>query len=147
MKHLPALLVLGCALVCVNGARAETVTTRLTPKKTSDHLYTFTIKVERVRAIDTGKYLQFHVTVKPKPENTHPLPHRAGTLLVYAGKEFISSCDVQSTERKGELLFSFKVATKHAEKSKFMFAESHGPESERGGFYYWFYLADFVDPK
>lgn len=142
VKRLPVLLVLGCALVLMNRAPAETVSTRLTPKKTSDHLYSFTIKVERL-----DECLRFHVTVKPKPEHTHLLSNRTGTLSVYAGKEFVSSCDVQSTERKGELSFSFQVATKHAEKSTFMFAEALGPDQEPGGFYYWFYLADFVDPK
>jgi hypothetical protein len=147
VKRFSVLLVLGCALGFMTRAQAETVSTRLTREKTSDHLYSFTIKVERLKDNEMGESLQFHVTVKAKAGNTRPLPNRTGTLSVYAGKEFIASCDVQSAERRGELSYSFRVAAKHAEKSSFTFAETLDAPHERQGFYYWFYLADFVEPK
>ena len=69
------------------------------------------------------------------------LPQRSGELRVVSGKEFVSSCDVQSTGRDGERSFSFRVAAKYAEKSTFRYAQT----GEFGHISYWFYLKDFVE--
>jgi hypothetical protein len=45
--------------------------------------------------------------------------------------------------KDGTLSFTFRVAAKYAELSRFTFAESFG---EAGAFYYWFDLGDFADP-
>lgn len=145
MRIASAIVALVTALTVAGSARAETVSTRLTPKKTGDHLWSFAVTVERQKE-GAGEFLQFRVTAKPtNAGNVAPLPHRCGTLSVFAGKEFVSSCEVRPTERDGELSFSFRVAAKYAEKSTFIFAETPDHEAERGGFYYWFYLKDFAD--
>jgi hypothetical protein len=145
VKPLAALLVLAGSLVVASPVRAETVSTRLTPKKTGDHLYSFAIKVERLRENDTGEFLEFHVTVKPtKAGKAARLPRRSGRLDVYAAKkELVVSCEVQPTGRDDEVSYSFRVSAKHLGHATFTFAETAG-EAEFGGFYYWFYLADFA---
>lgn len=152
MKLATILSAFVCCLIVVGQIRAETVYTRLTPEKTSDHLYSFTIKVEPLRRAhnvaqidDVGEFLQFHVTVKLKDASKHGwLPRQSGEVRVFNGKEFIFSSDVQPTKRDGEFSFSFQVAAKYVEKSGFTFAETAG--ADRDGFFYWFYLKDFVPP-
>ncbi len=148
MKLVTVLSVLAGSLIVAGQVRAERTSTRLTTEKTSDHLYSFTIKVERLKTIDRGDLVEIHVTVKTKNAGAHiAKPHRSGKLEVFNGKEFISSCDVQPTGREEELSFSFNVAVKYAEKSRFIFAETDPSQAEFGqGFYYWFYLKDFVEP-
>ena len=104
-------------------------------------MYSFTIKVDRLKDTDLGEFLQFHVTVKGK--DLKELPIRSHELRVFNGKEFISACEVQPTGRDGERSFSFRVAAKYAEKSTFTYAQS-GDFDHIG---YWFYLKDFVEPK
>ncbi len=146
MKPLHTLLALVC-FVSINGTvRAERVTTHLTREKTSDHLYSFTITVERQKDNSLGDYLEFRVMVKPKDSKATGLPRRSGTMEVFADKEFISSCEVQLTERDGELVYSFRVAVKYVERSKFIFAETIKQADDAQGFFYWFYLKDFVEP-
>lgn len=150
MKLVTALSVLVGSLIVVGQVRAETIYTRLTREKTSDHLYSFTIKVERLKETKAGEFFEFHVTVKAMNAGAHIAhPHRSGELEVFNGKKLISSCHVQPTRRDGELSFSFRVAAKYAEKSRFTFAETpdHPDSPDLGGFYYWFYLEDFVESK
>jgi hypothetical protein len=150
MKLVTVLSVLVGSLIVAGQVRAETIHTRLTREKTSDHLYSFTIKVERLKETEAGEFFEFHVTVKAKNAGGHiAQPHRSGELKVFNGKELVSSCYVKPTERDDEQSFSFRVAAKYAEKSRFTFAETpdHPDARERGGFHYWFYLKDFVESK
>jgi RNA polymerase sigma factor (sigma-70 family) len=117
--------------------QAETVTTRVTREMIKDHLYSFTIKVERFNEDNVGQFLQFHVTVKPKDERASRLPHCSGKLEVFDGEELVSSCAVQPSGRGRELLFNFRVAPKYADDSKFVFAEIPAGANQFGeGFYY-----------
>ena len=142
MKLVPALFVLVSSLLVTGQVAAETWSKQLTPGKTSDGMYSFTIKVDRLKEAGVGEFLQFHVTVKGKdiPE----LPNRSGELRIVNGKEFITSCDVRPTGRDGERSFSFRVAAKYAEKSTFRYAQTGG---DFGHISYWFYLKDFVESK
>jgi len=142
VKLVRAILVSLCAVAAAGPARAETLYERLTPGKTADNLYSFTIKAERQKDEKAGEYLAFHVAVKPKPGAGSG--HRSGTLEVFAGKEFVSSCEVRPAEKGGELSFSFRIAAKYAAKSRFTFEENFG---RPGAFTYWFHPADFIDPK
>src|SRR3954447_6613274 len=96
---MPALFAL---LAAAGPARAETWAKQLTPGKTEDTLYAFTIKAERQTEDKTGEFLEFRVTVKPKP-GTGAAGRRSGTLAVFAGKEFVSSCRVVSAGGGNEL--------------------------------------------
>lgn len=138
MKLVRAVLASVCVLAA-GPARAETVSKRLTPGKTDDNLYSFTIKAERQKDEKAGEYLAFQVTVKPKPGAGSGL--RSGTLEVFAGEEFVSSCEVRPAEKDGELSFSFRIAAKYAGKSRFTFAELLG---EFDAAYYWFHPGDFI---
>jgi hypothetical protein len=147
MKLVTALTVLVGSLFVAGSVRAERTSIWLTQENADNHLYSFTIKVERLKENDVGEFLQFHVTVKPKDAKAPRLPHHSGKLNVFMGKEFVSSCDVQPNGRDGELSFSFRVAAKYAEKSSFMFAEILEHPAGGQGSYYWFYLKDFVEQK
>jgi hypothetical protein len=129
-------------------ARPElrTVHTRLSKGKTGDHLYSFTIKVERAKDGD-AEVFQFRVTAKPKNLKAPRLPCLSGALEVFDGKRLVSVCDVRRGGRDGQLSFSFRVAARYAEKSRFTFAETLGEQGEGQGFYYWFYLKDFAEPE
>jgi hypothetical protein len=159
MKLPPTLLVLVSLLLVPGQARAESWSKQLKPDKTSDHLYSFTIKVEplkRARNLaqidDEGEFLQFHVTVKlvasaeelKEASKQGWRPQYSGELRVFDGKKFISACNVQPTRRDGEFSFSFQIDAKYAEKSGFTFAMTEGEEGS--GISYWFYLKDFVVP-
>jgi hypothetical protein len=141
MKIVPVLAGLVCALLVAGPVGAESWSKQLTPGKTRDEMYSFTIKVERLRGADEGEFLQFHVTVKG--EDLKELPSRSHELRVFHGKEFVTSCEVQPTRRDGERTFSFRVAAKYAEKSTFKYAQS----SDFDHISYWFYLKDFVEPR
>jgi hypothetical protein len=115
MKLVTVLSVLVGSLIVAGQVRAETIHTRLTREKTSDHLYSFTIKVERLKETEAGEFFEFHVTVKAKNAGGHiAQPHRSGELQVFNGKELVSSCYVKPTERDDEQSFSFRVAAKYA---------------------------------
>lgn len=141
MKLVVVLLVLVSSLLGVGQAAAESWSKRLTREKTSDEMYSFTIKVDRLKETDVGEFLQFHVTVKGL--DLEELPHRSGELRVFNGKEFVSSSDVQPTGPAGKRSFSFRVAAKYAETSTFRYAQN----GEFGHISYWFYLKDFVEPE
>jgi hypothetical protein len=144
MKIVTVLSVLVGSLIVAGQLRAETMVTRLTPEKTGDHFYSFTIKVERLKKPEAGEFFEFHVTVKAKNAGDHlKEPRLSGKLEVFNGKELVSSCRVQPTERDGELSFSFRVAAKYAEMSQFAYAE----EGDMDSIHYWFYLKDFVESK
>ncbi|MFO0798897.1 MAG: hypothetical protein U0804_15615 [Gemmataceae bacterium] len=146
MPHVLSLAGFVGLLVATGSARAEWVTTRVTPEKAGDHLYEFAVKVERVKQRDAGDLLDFHVTVTVKNAGGVPLgPRRRGVLEVFAGTDLVSNCEVRPTERAGVRTFAFRVAASHAEKSKFVYSETVEPEDQ--GFSYWFYLQDFVRSK
>ena len=160
MKLIYVLLVLVCPLLVAGQVRAETWSKQLKRDKTSDQMYSFTIKVEplkRARDLaqgeDVGEFLQFNVAVKPvgsaeqlkEARKQGWRPHYSGELRVFDGKKFISACNVQMTQRDAELSFTFQVAAKYAEKSGFTFAQTEGAWD--GGISYWFYLKDFVESK
>src|SRR5262245_46213277 len=123
MKRVLVLWTLTGHLILVGGALAETVHTRLTREKTGDHLYSFTVKVERVKE-GGAEFLLFTVTARPKDPKAPRLPRLAGTLEVFDGKAPVSSCDVRQGGDKGRMTFSFRVAAKYAERSRFTFAET-----------------------
>jgi hypothetical protein len=129
-------------LAAAGPARAETWAKQITPGKTADNLFSFAIKSERQTGDRTGEYLEFQVTVTPKPGAG--AGDRTGTVEVFAGTEFVSSCEVRPAETAGKLSFSFRVAPKYAERSRFTFAESFRPG---GTISYWFVLGDFAEPK
>ena len=81
-----------------------------------------------------------HVTVKL--DHTIKMLVRRGLLLVYNGKEFVSSSEVEPTVPDGERSFSFRIAAKYAEKSRFTYSESN-----KDSIGYWFYVQDFVPTK
>ena len=148
MKLLAPFLVLVCSLVFVSQTHAENTSTRVTRKKPGDHLWSFTVKVtDRFQPAGDGEYVRFQVTVNPTAANTHPLPHRVGTLKVYNDKEFVSSCELKMTEGREGLTFTFLIAEKYAEKSTFVFSETTDADAELCGCHYWFYLQDFVEAK
>jgi hypothetical protein len=147
MKLVLALSLLVGSLLVAGQVRAEAVSTRLTKEKTEDHLYAFTIKSERVKEAEAGEFFEFRVTVKRKDAKAPRLPNRSGELCVFNGKKFVSSSKLEPTGRDGELSFSFRVAVKYAEKSYFMFSETVETGDGVSGFYYSFYLKDFVEPK
>ncbi len=147
MRSFHTALVLVCASVVADQARAERTSTRLTPGKSGDHLWSFTVKVERLREAEAGEFLEFRVTATPTAANTHPLPRRSAASEVFHGKEFVSSCGVQPAGPGGELTFSFRVAAKYVAKSRFMFGESVEHPAGVAGRYYWFHLGDFVERK
>jgi hypothetical protein len=144
MKRVLVLWALAGLLILAGAAMAETVHTRLTREKSGDHLYSFTVKVKRVKE-GGAEFLQFNVTARPKDPKAPRLPRLAGTLEVFDGKALVSSCDVRQGGDKGGMSFSFRVAARYAERSRFTFAETLGPPVGEGqGFYYWFYLNDFA---
>jgi hypothetical protein len=143
MKRVLVLWALAGPLILAGAALAEPVHTRLTREKSGDHLYSFTVKVKRVKE-GGAEFLQFAVTARLKDPNTPRLPRLAGALEIFDGKALVSSCDVRQGESKGGVTFSFRVAARYAERSRFTFAETLGPEGEGQGFYYWFYLSDFA---
>ena len=160
MKLIYVLLVLVCSLLVAGQVGAETWSKQLKRDKTSDQMYSFTIKVEPLKRAhnlaqidDVGEFLQFHVTVKlvasaeqlKEARKQGWRPQYSGELRVFDGKKFISACNVQPTRRDAELSFTFQVAAKYAEKSGFTFAQTEGEEGS--GIYYWFYLKDFVESK
>jgi hypothetical protein len=133
-------------------AQAETIYTQITPEKTGDHLYDFTIEVERLKESEKeGEFLKFKVTAQSKnPGGAIRNGRRTGKLEIFKGEEFVSSADVQSTPRDGALTFSFRVTPKYAAKSRFTFAETppERPGGELGeGFFYGFALQDFAKMK
>lgn len=145
MRLFPLVLASACTLTTAAAVRAETVTTRLTPAKPGDNLWSFTVKAERHKDGKAGEQLEFRVTAKPKDAKFR-LPRRTGTLEVFAGKEVVSSCDVRPTESDGTTAFTFRVAAKFAAGSRFTFSETADPPHESQGFHYWFDLADFTEP-
>jgi hypothetical protein len=141
MKRVLVLWALAGPLILADAALAETVHTRPTREKTGDHLYSFTVKVKRVKE-GGAEFLQFTLAARPKDPR---LSRLAGTLEVFDGKALVSSCDVRQGGDKGGMSYSFRVAARYAERSRFTFAETLGPPVGEGqGFYYWFYLSDFV---
>jgi hypothetical protein len=147
MKIAFAFAVCLCAWLTAGDVRAETIHTRLTPKKTGDHLYVLNVEVERVLQKDVEDFLDFHVTVKEKDRGGAPAsPHRMGKLEIAGPKGLIASSAVGPTLRDGELSYSFRIAAAYAEKSTFTFAHLANPDLS-DGFYYWFYLQDFVESK
>src|SRR5438128_2691847 len=160
MKLISVLLVLVCSLLVAGQGGAETWSKQLKRDKTSDQMYSFTIKVKPLKRAhnlaqvdDVGEFLQFSVTVKPvasaeqlkEARKQGWRPHYSGELRVFDGKKFISACNVQPTGRDAELSFTFQVAAKYAEKSGFTFAQTEGEEGS--GISYWFYLKDFIESK
>jgi hypothetical protein len=141
MKLIAVLWVLALSMTVADQAVAESWSKQLTPEATSDEMYSFTIKVDRLKETEVGEFLRFHVTVKGL--DLKELPHRSGELRVFNGKEFVSSCDVQPAGRDGERSFSFRAAAKYAEKSTFRYTQT----GEFGHISYWFNLKDFVESK
>ncbi len=139
MKLVAILLVLVSSQLFAGPLAAESWSKRLTREETGDQMYSFAIKVERLKETDRGEFLQFQVTVKGA--DLQELPHRSGELRVFNGTEFVTSCDVQPAGRDGARSFSFFIAEKYAEKSTFRYAQ-HG---EFDHISYWFYLKDFVE--
>ncbi len=142
MKSLAGFLWLTCSLLVAGPAGAESWSKRLTPEKPDDN---FNIKIERLKDADVGEFLQFRITVKLyNLSDIKETPRRSHVLRVFNGKEFISSCEVQPTrQKKGEQVFSFRVAVKYADKSMFSYTLS----SDFDSIGYWFYLKDFVESK
>jgi len=149
MKNFIMLSMLLGGLLLVTPAQAERTSTRLTPEKTSDHLYSFDIQVEP-QAEKEVKVLEFTVTVKPKEGKTFSLPRLATVCRVFDGEEFIAECDLEPIKGDGEVKYSFRVARKYLAKSQFIFGNTldGDPDLRLQGAYLWFYLGDFVqEPK
>jgi hypothetical protein len=149
MRTAPCLALLAGLLMPAEPAFAERTSTRLTRDKTEDHLYAFAVKA--VRQKEAGADVcEFQVTATPKSEASHiAKPRLAGHLEVKSGKELISSCALEAKARGGERSYSFRVGAKHLKDSTFVFSEtldSEQPDLALQGFYYWFTLADFVEP-
>ncbi len=160
MKLVSVLLVLACSLLVAGQVRAETYSKQLMRDKTSDQMYSFTIKVEPLKRARNlaqieavGEFLQFNVTVKPvasaeqlkEARKQGWRPRYSGELRVFDGKRFVSACNVQPMRRDAELSFTFQIAARYAEKSGFTFAQTEGEEGS--SISYWFYLQDFVESK
>ncbi len=160
MKRISVLLVLVCSLLVAGQVGAETWSKQLMRDKTSDQMYSFTIKVESLKRARNlaqieavGEFLRFNVTVKAvasaeqlkEARKQGWQPRYSGELWVFDGKKFVSACNVQPTRRDAELSFTFQVAAKYAEKSGFTFAMTEGEEGS--GIHYWFYLKDFSSPS
>ncbi len=140
MKRATFLFALMSSILFAGQVTAETWIEQVTPKKTARPGDTFTIKVQRIKQGQGEEVLEVHVTVKL--DNSIKMPVRQGLFDVYNGKEFVSSCKVEPTVRDGERSFSFRIAEKHAEKSRFTYFESNFDSIG-----YWFYVQDFVPPK
>jgi hypothetical protein len=140
MKRAIFLFALMCSIFFAGQVRAETWVEQVTPKKKARPGDTFTIKVQRLKQGQGDEVLEVHVTVKL--DHSIKMPVRQGLLLVYNGKEFVSSCEVEPTVQDGERSFSFRIAAKYAEKSRFTYSESN-----KDSIGYWFYVQDFIPPK
>jgi len=140
MKRATFLFALMCPLVFAGQVTAETWIEQVTPKKTARLGDTFTINVQRVKQGAGEEVLEVHVTVKL--DHSIKMPVRQALLLVYNGKEFVSSCHMEPTVQDGERSFSFRIAEKYAEKSRFTYSESN-----KDSIGYWFYVQDFIPPK
>ena len=163
------------SLAVAGPLRAETVFFRLSPDKKIDDSLTikvepvpkkeagdpmlfrdkfgrFTIKVERIAKKDAGDVLVFHVTVNQKDVGVGN--RRSGRLAVFNSKEdldkshvFGGPTRVEPTSRDEKLTFSFRVAAKDIEKSRFTYSETEGDRDLGDGHFYWFNLNDFVQAK
>jgi hypothetical protein len=140
MKRATFLFGLMCPIVFAGQVRAEKWIEQVTPKKTARPGDTFTIKVQRLKQGQGEEVLEVQVTVKL--EHSIKMPVRQGLLLVYNGKEFVTSCELEPTVQDGERSFSFRIAEKYAEKTLFTYSESNIDSIG-----YWFYVQDFVLPK
>jgi hypothetical protein len=140
MKLAIFLFALMCSILFAGQVTAEKWVEQVTPKKTARPGDTFTIKVQRLKQGQGDEVLEVHVAVKL--DDSIKMPVRQGLLLVYNGKEFVSSCEVEPTVRDEERSFSFRIAAKYAEKSRFTYSESN-----RDSIGYWFYMQDFVPSK
>jgi hypothetical protein len=140
MKRATFLFALMVSILFAWQVTAETWIEQVTQKKTARPGDTFTIKVQRIKQGQGEEVLEVHVKVKL--DNSIKMPVRQGLLLVYNGKEFVSSCEVEPTVRDGERTFSFRIAAKYAEKSQFTYSESNFDSIG-----YWFYVQDFAPSK
>jgi hypothetical protein len=138
MKRTTMLCILVCSLLAAGQARAESWTERVTPKKPGP----LVVKVHQLKEAKEGEVYQFNVTVKLR-DNDFKLPKHSRLVEIFNGKEFVSSCEVQPTGPDGERTFSFRVAAKYLEKSKFTYTD-FGEFDQIG---WWFYLKDFVPSK
>jgi hypothetical protein len=137
MKRAPVLSVLLCSLLAAGQAGAESWTKRVTPKKPGPLI----VKAHQLEDVKEGKVYQFHVTVKLRDD--FKLPRHSRLLEIFDGKHFVSSCEVQPTGPNGERTFSFRVAAKYLEKSKFTYTD-FGEGDQIG---WWFYLKDFAPSR
>jgi hypothetical protein len=140
MKRATFLFAVTCSVLFAGQVRAETWIEQVTPRKPARQGDTFTIKVQRVIQGASDQVLEVRVTVKLV--ELVKMPTRRGQLLVYNGKEFVSSSDVEPTIEDGKRTFIFRIAEKNAEKSRFTYSESN-----RDTIGYWFYVQEFIPPK
>ncbi len=146
MKFLSLVFVLVGFLIFPYQLQGANLYIRLTPTTIQKQSRAFTITVNSFKDAKKGEYLRFNVKVKAKPGESPLSPILVTELEVFDGEAVISSSLLQGTERDGEILYSFLVAAKYTEKSKFTFGEiacTEDGEPLPAANHYWFYLKDF----
>jgi hypothetical protein len=139
MKSLLSLSALVCTLLAAGQAGAENWSQQLSPKK-KDNAFKIVATLHKDDA--EGEVYHFSVTVGLK-DNEFGLRNHKRVLRIFNGKEFVSSCEPQPTGLDGNRIYSFRVAPKYLEKSKFTYTDwDEGNTAE-----YWFYLKDFAEAK
>ena len=143
-------MAIACVVIFTCRLQAGSKEIQLTPTTVAKQSRSFTITVNRFKGDKEGKYLRFDVKVKAKPGKAPLSPYLSTVLDVFDGEEVVSSALLKGTERDGEILYSYLVAAKYAEKSKFTFGELLATPSSQSlppANHYWFYLKDFLGPK
>lgn len=125
--------------VLSGSAHADSIETHLTAENIEGQSLSFKIGVKEVKPLK-----EFTITVKRKKGRLSPFLE--GSLSLYDGENHVASCRIKGIRDKDEVIYSFQVAPKYLDKSKFTFWEmghANGIAMPSGDFF-WFSLKEFA---
>lgn len=117
VKRFPLVLAATTLVVIGGQVQAASIWIQLTPDTIGKQDRTFTVKIQ-----GDGKQQRVEVRVKAKGRKLSPFIR--GNLTIADEDTDIAACDLNKTERDGEIIYSFYVSSKYLKKSKFTFEET-----------------------
>ena len=139
-----ACVVLICVVTMAHVSWAASISTEITPDNIKEQPYRFTITSKE----HDGGTVEITVVVAPKEKNElSPMPE--GKLNVRKGNAQIASCSLRDYQKKGTILYRFKVDKRYLAESIFSYVDWGGTVAHPNPSFsaYWFKLASFIKIK